>query len=192
MTTALTLSAGLAPFDNVLVTRLLAEALSVLDDDRPAARLHIERAFVVAQGEAANRLDRGLLADWQIARVKQFVEKNIETRLRIRDAAARVKLSPSHFSRAFKASMGQTYSDFVTRHRITRAKQTLLLTEDPIAEIALACGFADQSHLTRLFRRTVGLPPGVWRRQQRFTEQIRQMPTLERQTAADGPLAVNG
>ena len=75
MTTALTLSTGLAPFDNVLVTRLLAEALSVLDDDRPAARRHIERAFVVAQGEAANRLDRGLLADWQIARVKQFVEK---------------------------------------------------------------------------------------------------------------------
>ena len=88
--------------------------------------------------------------------------------------------------------MGQTYSDFVTRHRITRAKQMLLLTEDPIAEIALACGFADQSHLTRLFRRTVGRPPGVWRRQQRFTEQIRQMPTLERRTGADEPLAVNG
>ena len=53
MTTALTLSTGLAPFDNVLVTRLPAEALSVLTDDRPAARRHIERAVVVAQGEAA-------------------------------------------------------------------------------------------------------------------------------------------
>ncbi|NIJ34125.1 helix-turn-helix domain-containing protein [Sphingomonas oligoaromativorans] len=158
-------TAHIAPFDNLLVARLLASALSMFDVDQGAARRHIERAYTVAHGEVTPRPCKGLLADWQVRRVEQFVESQIDTPLRICEAADSVRLSASYFSRAFKASKGIPYSEFVANQRIVRAKEMLLTTDLPIAEIALACGFADQSHMTRLFHRAVGLPPRAWRHQ---------------------------
>jgi transcriptional regulator GlxA family with amidase domain len=154
-----------AGVDNLLVARLLATALSVFDADKHVARLHIERAYTVAQGEVTPRARRGLLADWQVRRVERIVENRIDSPLRICEAAESVRLSASYFSRAFKASKGVSYSEFVIHQRLVRAKELLLTTADPIADIALACGFADQSHMTRLFRRVVGLPPRAWRQQ---------------------------
>jgi transcriptional regulator GlxA family with amidase domain len=49
--------------------------------------------------------------------------------------------------------------------RVKRAKELLRGTSTSIAEIALACGFSDQSHLTRVFSKTFGISPGAWRRQ---------------------------
>jgi transcriptional regulator GlxA family with amidase domain len=43
----------------------------------------------------------------------------------------------------------------------------MLETSMPVGEIAIACGFADQSHLTRVFTRAMGVSPGVWRRERR-------------------------
>ena len=158
-------SGAVAQVDHVLVARLLATALSILDVDQCKARRHIEHAYTVAHGEATPRLSRGLLADWQVRRVEHFVQSHIDTSLRICEAAQSVGLSASYFSRAFKASKGVPYSEFVAHQRIVRAKEMLLTTDLPIAEIALACGFADQSHMTRLFHRAVGLPPRAWRHQ---------------------------
>ena len=158
-------SGAIAQVDHVLVARLLATALSILDVDQCEARRHIEHAYTVAHGEPMPRESRGLLADWQVRRVERFVQSHIDTSLRICEAADSVGLSASYFSRAFKASKGVPYSEFVAHQRIVRAKELLLTTDDPIAEIALACGFADQSHMTRLFRRAVGLPPRAWRHQ---------------------------
>jgi len=170
MSQAFASTTGLSPFDNVLVTRLLAQALALFDNDKSTARIHVQRAYFAACGEPASAQGKGLLADWQVRRVEEFIETHMETSLRIGEAARRVRLSSSHFSRAFKASKGIAYSDFVTRQRITRAKEMLLTTEVTIAEIAVACGFADQPHLTRLFRQIVGLTPRAWRRQQREPE----------------------
>ncbi|WP_225890025.1 helix-turn-helix domain-containing protein [Indioceanicola profundi] len=50
--------------------------------------------------------------------------------------------------------------------RIERAKHLMLTTDEPLARIALDCGLADQSHLTRLFRTRVGMSPQSWRREQ--------------------------
>jgi integrase len=50
-------------------------------------------------------------------------------------------------------------------YRIQQAKALLSQDQLPIAEIAAACGFADQSHLTRVFTNTIGIPPGAWRRE---------------------------
>jgi len=153
------------PIDHILVARLLAEALAMLDEDRPGARRNIEHAYTVVQREPAAPSAKGSLADWQVRRVERFIRSQISSALRIREVAAIVKLSPSYFSRAFKASKGVPYSDFVVTERIALAKHLLLSTDRPIAEIALMCGFSDQSHLTRLFRAMVGQPPASWRRQ---------------------------
>ena len=68
-------------------------------------------------------------------------------------------LSRFELVRQFRAQTGLTPHAFQTNVRINRARE-LLRTGDPIAQVAAACGFADQPHLTRTFRRAVGITPG--------------------------------
>jgi AraC-like DNA-binding protein len=76
-------------------------------------------------------------------------------------------LSRSYFIRAFKQVTGMPPHRWLLMHRVKRAKDLLRGTQLPIADIAVACGFADQSHLTRVFSKTFGISPGAWRRQWR-------------------------
>jgi AraC-like DNA-binding protein len=82
----------------------------------------------------------------------------------IREIADYVALSSSHFSRAFKRSLGSSPNAYVTERRVELALRMMASTQKSLTEIALACGFSDQPHFTRTFRRVVGMSPGVWRR----------------------------
>jgi AraC family transcriptional regulator len=73
-------------------------------------------------------------------------------------------IHPTHLARQFRNVHGCTVGDYIRRLRVQRAATWLLETEEPISHIAQACGFADQSHLTRLFRSALGATP----RQLRF------------------------
>lgn len=150
-----------------LVAQLLGEALTLFDQDRNEARRRIEHAFALSRTRNDNKLaeNSGTLAGWQLRRAVGHIETNLGTNLRIEDVANSVNLSASYFSRAFKASVGVCYSEFVAQARLALAKRLLLTTELPIAEITLMCGFSDQPHLTRVFGRAVGMPPYTWRRQ---------------------------
>jgi AraC-like DNA-binding protein len=75
-----------------------------------------------------------------------------------------VALSRSHFSRAFKRSLGFSPMEYVVVRRVERAKAMISGTREPLAEVALTCGFADQAHFNRRFRDIVGVSPGRWRR----------------------------
>ena len=82
------------------------------------------------------------------------------------ELAALVDLSPKHFARAFKQSTGTPPHQFLLQQRIARAKELLARHDGgSISEIALACGFADQSHFTAAFRKATGQPPGAYRRE---------------------------
>ena len=157
--------AGGETIDVSVIAKLLEVALSAFDGDRHAAKRCIEQAYSLANASRPERSAvRGALAAWQARRIEDYIDGNLGVSLRIEDAAALVRLSPSYFSRAFKASFGLPFSHYVIRRRIERAKRLLLSTDASIAEISLECGLADQSHLTRLFSRTVGSPPHAWRR----------------------------
>jgi AraC family transcriptional regulator len=150
--------------DQRAIADLLEEALRLFDTDRGMARRNIEDARAIVRGdEDDGRARNGLLAGWQVQRAEAFIAQHLDTRLRIASVARVVNLSPSYFSRAFKATKGIPYSDFVLAARIALAKRLLLATDTPIAQIALQCGLADQSHLTRVFGRSVGIPPRAWR-----------------------------
>ena len=73
-------------------------------------------------------------------------------------------LSPYHFARAFKTSVGMTPRAFVEQRRIERAKQLLTESDRSIASIAVDTGFGTQSRLTFVFKRQVGFTPAVYRR----------------------------
>ncbi|WP_367571972.1 helix-turn-helix transcriptional regulator [Pseudorhizobium pelagicum] len=71
-------------------------------------------------------------------------------------------------SAAFRVSFGTSPHDYICRRRIDQAKHLMITTETPLSEIALDCGFADQSHLSRVFRRLTGHTPAAWRRVMRL------------------------
>ena len=106
---------------------------------------------------------RSGLAPWQERRATEFFAANFATNVATKDVADICKLSPSHFTRAFKATTAHTPHEWLLRYRVRRAQQ-LLLGPSPIVDIAAQCGFADQSHLTRVFKRSIGLTPAQYRR----------------------------
>jgi AraC-like DNA-binding protein len=154
------------------VIKLLADADEAIERDRDAARACIARASALLRDDilpahAPAALIQGGLAPWQIARVKAHVEAHLESTLRMRDLAAIARLSTGHFCRAFTRSFGSAPFTYVAGRRLARAKELMLTTDDPLSQIALACGLCDPSHLTRLFRRHVGTSPNAWRRSHR-------------------------
>ena len=94
-----------------------------------------------------------------------YIESNISLNLCVADLAAIVQLSISHFSRAFKVSFGQPPITYVKVRRVRHAQILMLNTREPLSQVALDCGLYDQSHLTRLFRKVIGISPSLWRRQ---------------------------
>lgn len=107
---------------------------------------------------------KGSLAPWQERRVCDFIEAHLETPILARDLAELIQLSTGHFSRAFKASTGETPHAYIVRQRIRRAQILMLETREPLSQIACACGFTDQAHLARLFRAVLDATPAAWRR----------------------------
>jgi AraC family transcriptional regulator len=109
-------------------------------------------------------LQAGGLATWQARRVLEYIEANLGSKLATQEISSLVPLSKSHFSRAFKQTLGLPPMTYVAMRRVERVKVMMTSTRERITDIALACGFADQSHLNRCFRRLVGISPGLWRR----------------------------
>ena len=107
------------------------------------------------------------LAPWQLRRALAFIEAHLDGDPKVADLARECRLCASHFGRAFRQAVGMPPHQWLTKRRIERAKDLLRDGGIPLAQIALACGFADQSHLTRSFTQSEGCSPGKWRRLRR-------------------------
>lgn len=113
------------------------------------------------------KLHKGGLAPWQLRKIRDHVINNLDRPISVSDLATLVNLSTSHFSRAFLLSTGSPPHAFVMEQRLEQATQMMQSGPAPLAAIAAACGLCDQAHLTRLFVRHMGEPPGSWRRRSR-------------------------
>ncbi len=111
-------------------------------------------------------LQAGLSA-LRLRRVEEFIMAHLGDDIGLDDLAAIADLSAKHFARAFRQSTGMPPHRWLIERRIDHAKS--LLGEDNLnlAEIALACGFADQSHFTAAFRKSVNTTPAIFRRELR-------------------------
>ena len=157
-----------------LVIELLDRAAEVVDSDRAEAKDCITRASSLLQREnsqadreragATPALARGGLTPWQVRQVNRHIDEALASTIRTDDCAAAARLSNSHFRRAFKVTFGLTFFRYINQRRIERAQEMMVMTDQPLCQIAEQCGFADQSHFTRVFRRLVGPSPALWRR----------------------------
>jgi AraC family transcriptional regulator len=99
----------------------------------------------------------------RLQRVRDYIEAHLGDSLTLTDLAGVACLSPYHFSRSFKLALGIGPQRYVMQRRLDRAKTLMRRTDQPLAWVAKEVGFADQSHLTSVFRRETGLTPGQFR-----------------------------
>jgi AraC family transcriptional regulator len=132
--------------------------------DFAARALHAHFAQAYGGMRPAAMAKCGGLAPWQERRAKELISSRIEGDITLAELAGECRLSRSHFARAFKRTTGHSPHVWLLRRRVQIAKGLLTESMTPISEIALACGFADQSHLTKIFAKMVGVTPGAWRR----------------------------
>jgi AraC-like DNA-binding protein len=140
--------------------------------DAPHARLYgdnlsIALVLALSRLSSPNALStnpRACLASWQLRRLNEYVNAHLGEDLPLNALSDLVNLSRSYFSRAFKISTGLAPHQWVRQTRIAKAKQLMVETDAPIAQIAIIVGFADQAHFTRNFGDAVGESPANWRR----------------------------
>jgi AraC family transcriptional regulator len=158
-----------------VLNKLLDDARGALEGDNATARSFLVQALTLLhQQDAPTRTDlqavpippaRGGLAPWQIRRVRAHIDAHLDGPIRAGELAAISRLSVSYFSVAFQRSFGVSLSVFLARLRVERAQAMMQSTSHKLSQIALACGFCDQAHLSRQFRRVVGTTPRRWRQE---------------------------
>lgn len=100
----------------------------------------------------------------RIARVVQHIQTGFSEELRVKELAARAGLSAYQFEQRVRNIFQITPGQLIQKVRMENAIRRLRESGDPIARIALDCGYSDQSAFTRQFRQTTGMSPGVYRR----------------------------
>jgi len=169
----------LAGIDDRLIRQIGTSLVDELIDETAGGKLLVESlasALTVrllqayasgATGAAATPLEPSLarwrLDDARVRRAVEFMAEHLEDDIGLGDIAAAAHLSPYHFARMFKNTMGMPPHRYLGQLRIDAAKRMLASNELPLAQISAACRFSTQANFTRAFRRAVGVTPGEYR-----------------------------
>jgi AraC-like DNA-binding protein len=137
------------PDDPLLADSLSLGLLALLSDSRDEPQVSAYRGGLTAR---------------QMRLVTEHLESRLSQAADPAVLAGITGLSPSHFHRAFRASMGAPPHRWLLERRIRRAQELMLAQDKTLAEIAIETGFADQPHFTRTFSKVVGASPAAWRR----------------------------
>lgn len=124
--------------------------------------IHLLRHFAVVRTQT--KAAPGTLSPQHKRIISDYIEAHLAEALDLTTLGQVLGMSPCHFARQFKASFGRPPYAYVMEKRLARARDLLASGTLAIKEIAADCGFSDQAHLTRLFRRTFGSPPSKFRR----------------------------
>lgn len=107
----------------------------------------------------------GGLPTYQLNQVLDYIDAGLAEEIKLSNLAEVLGMSPFHFGRMFKQSMGISPHQYVIQQRIERAKHLLKHSDRPIIDIAMACGFTSHSHLSKQFRKVMGTTPRNYRSQ---------------------------
>ncbi|MBD2466056.1 helix-turn-helix transcriptional regulator [Oscillatoria sp. FACHB-1407] len=107
--------------------------------------------------------DSGRLPQQQLQQVIDYVHEHLGSELAVSAIAQEISLSQYHFSRLFKQTTGMAPHQYVMQQRLERAKKLLRQSTRSLVDIAHECGFANQSHFAKTFRKLVGATPKAYR-----------------------------
>tara|TARA_Y100001960_G_scaffold283743_1_gene319031 strand:+ start:1395 stop:2276 length:882 start_codon:yes stop_codon:yes gene_type:complete len=96
-------------------------------------------------------------------RVLDYIHNNYGQNIMIEDLAKQAGISTFYFARLFKKIIGETPHQFIMSYRVEKAKQILLSADNQMADVAISCGFSDQAHFSRVFKKIEGKNPKTWR-----------------------------
>lgn len=129
----------------------------LIDSLKTALVIHLLRTYCTTQPKPSSYTDG--LSQTTLNHVIDYIQTHLDQDVKLTNLAAIAQLSPYHFLRLFKQRLGVTPHQYILQCRIDRAKHFLQHSELSIADIARRVGFCDQSHLTRHFKRIVGVTP---------------------------------
>ncbi len=137
----------------------LVELAEIDDDEALAAWLRgaLERIFT-----AMERQQR-LVVPALVTAVLGYLRQHLEHEITREELARHVGVSAGHLSQLLKERTGRSFVELLREVRVQAASELLATTERPLAEVAVACGFCDQSYLTHVFRDLRGITPKQYR-----------------------------
>jgi AraC family transcriptional regulator len=141
--------------------RMLVET-SALALSARLAHSYAEPVSVRPQRFGSHRLDEA-----RLRRVLDYIAQHLDGDITVARLAGVACLSPFHFARMFRASMGVAPHRYVGQQRLERAMALLAAGQRPLSDIALSCRFSSQASFSRAFRRATGVTPGEYRRARR-------------------------
>jgi AraC family transcriptional regulator len=140
------------------------EQVNTLFVDHVIMALHAHLAQRYGGMRMPRTSGRGGLAPWQLRLARDTIDAHLDGGISLAQIANDCGLSVSHFARAFTCSTGIPPHRWLMQRRVDRAKDLMRGTSTPLVEVAVACGFSDQSHFIRVFSQATGMTPGKWRR----------------------------
>lgn len=159
------------PLIHQLGLALKTELLSAQSIESSTDRLYVESLTATFSARLLKHytsrqpqpLDPHRLSKASLNQAIDYIHAHLDQEIRLTDLAQALGLSSCYFASLFKRSTGLAPHQYVIQRRLWKAKELLKTTNEPISEIALACGFANQSHLTRAFRQHFNLTPKAYR-----------------------------
>jgi AraC family transcriptional regulator len=157
-----------AEFHGGMPARLAARLCDEFWWSESASPLNLEGLTLEILAEISREPRPGLercVPRW-LRRARELLHERFSENLSLGDVAGTVGVHPAHLGREFRRHFGCTPGDYVREVRIEFARLRLSQTDEPLVAIALAAGFADQSHFTNAFRGATGLTPAQYRKRQ--------------------------
>lgn len=166
------LQAETASTDPVLAN-LVKALVPALERPQEASRLFVDQLATAigthlvqhygGRAQASSTRSRKLSRSHEML-AKNLLLDNLDGQISMLDVSRACNLSRGYFIRAFRETTGVTPYQWLVHERIARARELMKDPATSLSEVAIACGFADQSHFTRVFTTVVGMTPGHWRR----------------------------
>jgi AraC family transcriptional regulator len=162
--------------NDAVITRLGDQIASEIQELNMASRMAIDSATLLlavtlirrwSNQTAPVRQPTGGLAPWQARRTTEYMREHLAKEISLTELAGLAKLSPFHFARAFKQTVGKPPHAYQCSLRVARAKELLDATDIPVIEVAAMVGYESPQALARMFKRELGVSPTQYRRGRR-------------------------
>lgn len=152
----------LKPISKSQLIKVIEEAIQIAEKK--------ERADVIEKivdDKLVNAFDKNNNAREPIREAIHFIDQHLKDELSLKDVAEYVHLNPSYFSVLFKEQVNLTFSEYITRRRMQRAKELLITTNLTISEVAEESGYKTTKYFIKLFKEMEGTTPNVYRKNQK-------------------------